>query len=113
MNVAEPRLALGRMAYSRLRLGRYQSPSTGRMVASPSTPRLKGVLMVRNITLGVALLVLAASVAAGVGTAGSNGLVASATGSGQATAGGEQRTFAFTARRYADGSVKGEAQLNN
>jgi len=69
--------------------------------------------MVRIITLGAAFLVLAASVAAGVGTAGSNGLVASATGSGQSTAGGEQRTFAFTARKYADGSVKGEAQLNN
>jgi hypothetical protein len=69
--------------------------------------------MVRNITLGVALLVLAASVATGVGTAGSNGLVASATGSGQATVGGEQRTFTFTARKYADGSVKGELQVNN
>ena len=41
--------------------------------------------MVRKIMLGLSLLVLAASVAAGVGTAGSNGLVASATGSGQTT----------------------------
>ena len=69
--------------------------------------------MVRIITLGAALLVLVASVATGVGTAGSNGLVASATGAGQATVGDEQRTFAFTARKYADGSVKGELQVNN
>jgi hypothetical protein len=69
--------------------------------------------MVRIITLGAALLVLVASVATGVGTAGSNGLVASATGSGQTTFSDEQRTFTFTARKYADGSVKGEVQLNN
>jgi hypothetical protein len=69
--------------------------------------------MVRIITVGAALLVLAASVAAGVGTAGSTGSCHLLRGSGQATFGGEQRTFAFTARKYADGSVKGEAQLNN
>src|SRR6478609_6702446 len=84
-----------------------------RMFASPSTPQAKGSPMVRIITLGAALLVLVASVATGVGTAGSNGLVASATGSGQTTFSDEQRTFTFTARKYADGSVKGEVQLNN
>lgn len=69
--------------------------------------------MVRIITLGAALVVLAASVATAVGAAGSNGIVASVTGSGHVTFTGEQRTFTFTARKYADGSVKGEAQLNN
>lgn len=37
-------------------------------------------------------------------------VVASATGSGHITVEGERRTFAFTARRYADGSVGGEWQ---
>src|SRR5437879_2204758 len=50
---------------------------------------------------------------AGSGTAGSNGITASATGAGTTTYGGQLRTFVFTARKYSDGSVKGEAQLDN
>src|SRR3990172_6971448 len=37
-------------------------------------------------------------------------VVQSVTGSGHFTVGGELRTFAFTARRYTDGSVSGEYQ---
>jgi hypothetical protein len=40
------------------------------------------------------------------------GVVQSATGSGHYTTGGEIRTFAFSAVRNADGSVKGEYQIN-
>jgi len=50
---------------------------------------------------------------AGVALGLSNAVVASATGAGMTTFGGEQRTFAFSVRKYADGSVKGEAQLDN
>jgi hypothetical protein len=66
--------------------------------------------------VGIALLstlLVAAATFVGAGTASSNGVTASATGAGQSTFGGEQRTFAFAARQYADGSVKGELQLNN
>jgi hypothetical protein len=54
----------------------------------------------------------AAALASG-GSAGGNGNVASATGSGQSTFGGEQRTFTFTASMAADGTVTGQAQLDN
>src|SRR5437867_12209486 len=37
----------------------------------------------------------------------------SASGHGNLTAGGELRTFSFTAVTHRDGSVTGEAQLNN
>lgn len=40
------------------------------------------------------------------------GVVASATGSGHYTSGGELRTLAFTATRRADGTVNGEYQVN-
>jgi hypothetical protein len=60
-----------------------------------------------------AAVAVTAAVFAGPVAAGGNGVVASATGSGQATVGGALRTFSFTAREYADGSVQGEAQINN
>ena len=69
--------------------------------------------MFRRITLLAALSVVAAAALAGVGTSAGNGPTASATGAGHSTFGGEQRTFTLTARKYADGSVKGELQLNN
>ena len=44
-------------------------------------------------------------------TAAPGGVVHSATGSGHITSGGQNRTFAFTAREHADGTVKGQAQV--
>ena len=69
--------------------------------------------MFGRITLLAALSVVAAAALAGVGTSAGNGPTASATGAGHSTFGGEKRTFTLTARKYADGSVKGELQLNN
>lgn len=42
-----------------------------------------------------------------------NGVVASATGSGHIMSGGELRTFSFSARQFADGTTKGQAQVNS
>ncbi len=43
----------------------------------------------------------------------SNRVVNSATGSGHITSGGELRTFTFSARRFADGTASGYAQVIN
>jgi hypothetical protein len=43
----------------------------------------------------------------------SNGVVASATGSGHMVRNGFNRTFSFQARKYADGTSKGQLQLNS
>ena len=67
----------------------------------------------RRIMLFTAVGLVAAAALAGMGTTAGNGVVASATGAGHSTFSGEQRTFAFSARKYADGSVKGELQLDN
>ena len=59
-------------------------------------------------------LALALGLANGYGSAladGGNGVIASATGSGHYTSGGELRTFAFSATKQADGSVSGEYQI--
>ena len=69
--------------------------------------------MFRRFMLFTALAVAATAALAGIGTSASNGIVHSATGSGQSTFGGEQRTFTFTDRLYSDGTAKGELQLNN
>lgn len=45
--------------------------------------------------------------------ASATGLVASATGSGHIMIAGERRTFAFNAKKAANGSVTGQFQLNN
>jgi hypothetical protein len=63
--------------------------------------------------LTTALGLLVAAAAAGVGTSAGNGIVSSATGSGQSTFGGEQRTFTLTDRLYSDGTAAGELQLDN
>lgn len=42
-----------------------------------------------------------------------NGVVASATGSGHIMSGGELRTFSFSARQFADGTARGQAQVNS
>ena len=68
--------------------------------------------MLRRFMLLMSAAVVAAALA-GVATSAGNGIVASATGAGQSTFGGEQRTFTLTARKYADNTVKGELQLNN
>ena len=69
--------------------------------------------MFRRFMLFTVLAVVATAAMAGIGTSASNGIVASATGSGQITTAGELRTFAFTARKYSDGTANGEAQINN
>jgi len=56
--------------------------------------------------------VAAALFALVVPTALADGILASATGAGHITIGGENRTFSFTARQYDDGSAKGEAELH-
>jgi hypothetical protein len=43
------------------------------------------------------------------GPAASDGVVASANGSGQFASGGQSRTFAFAATKHADDSVRGRA----
>ena len=66
----------------------------------------------------LALLVLVVGVAV-VGSQavsaqpGKGKVVASATGAGHVTQNAKLRTFSFTAREYADGTVKGQAQLRN
>lgn len=67
----------------------------------------------RFLTLMIASLAVAAGFSAGSGVSASKRVVHSATGSGHAIVGGKLRTFAFTARAYSDGSVKGQAQIYN
>jgi hypothetical protein len=65
--------------------------------------------------LGVSALLVAAAVPALLlvaGAAGGGGVVASATGSGHISTLGGNRTFAFTARQYADGDDKGRLVIN-
>jgi hypothetical protein len=57
------------------------------------------------------ILVAIATLHAGSNAAPGNG--PSASGSGQLTVGGELRTFAFTANTQKDGSIIGQAHLNN
>ena len=61
--------------------------------------------------LAVAAMLVAASVAEA--PAASNPVVASATGSGHLVRNGAFRSFSFSARKYADGTSKGELQLNS
>jgi hypothetical protein len=62
--------------------------------------------------LAIATMLLAATVAEA--PAASNAVVASATGSGHMVRpDGTLRSFSFTARKYADGTSKGELQLNS
>jgi hypothetical protein len=66
--------------------------------------------------LGIMALAASIAVAAAVvapATPAANGVVASATGSGHMIRHGFNRTFSFTARKYADGTVKGQLQLNS
>jgi hypothetical protein len=66
--------------------------------------------------VALVFLVTAAAIAtavAGSAMASSNAVVASTTGAGTSTFGGELRTFSFSARKYSDGSVRGQAQLVN
>jgi hypothetical protein len=65
--------------------------------------------------IGSALLAIGALTAtlAPTVTAAPSGVVNSATGSGHITSGGETRTFAFTATKYADGTATGHAQVNS
>jgi hypothetical protein len=69
-------------------------------------------ILLALLLVGVVALV---TMAPGGAVAQSNGIVVSATGGAHITNPadiGENRTFSFSARKYADGSVKGEAQLN-
>jgi hypothetical protein len=61
----------------------------------------------------LAVLAVAAVMLVQPATSSSNKIVASATGSGHLTTGGELRTFSFSAHKYADGTVTGEMQVNN
>jgi hypothetical protein len=70
--------------------------------------RGRSAVLLTLAAAGVCAAFFAASAAGG-----GNGPTQSATGAGQATVGGEWRNFSYTARTYSDGSVKGEAQLDN
>jgi hypothetical protein len=66
-----------------------------------------------GITALVACIVATAAIVVPATPAAPNGVVASATGSGHMIRNGFNRTFSFTAREYADGTVKGQLQLNS
>jgi hypothetical protein len=66
-----------------------------------------------GITAIVASIGAAAAIVVPATPAAPNGVVASATGSGHMIRNGFNRTFSFTAREYADGTVKGQLQLNS
>jgi hypothetical protein len=81
-------------------------------VSAPGTPNVRRLEMKRFV-LSVAVAasaVLGGQVAAAPGAA--NPVVNSATGSGHRISGGEFRSFSFSARRYADGSSSGEAEVH-
>ena len=60
-----------------------------------------------------ATVLVSAAVLAQAAPGESNGIVASATGSGHMLRNGFYRTFSFTARKYADGTSAGELQLRS
>ena len=60
-----------------------------------------------------ACIAAAAAISVPATFAAPNGVVASATGSGHMIRNDFNRTFSFTARKYADGAVKGQLQLNS
>src|SRR5436190_6372306 len=66
----------------------------------------------RGFLLSLVVL-LAAAAAFGVSGASAAGNGPSATGSGHYSAGGALRTFSFTAITHRDGTVTGQAQVNN
>lgn len=70
--------------------------------------RWRGLLGRSALFAGVALAALLVV----TGAAGNGGVVASATGSGHISTLGGNRTFAFTAREYADGGDKGQLEIN-
>ena len=63
------------------------------------------------VVIGTTLVVAAIFVSAAPGE--SNHVVASATGSGHMVRNGFYRTFSFSARKYSDGTSKGELQLRS
>ncbi|HEX7255553.1 MAG TPA: hypothetical protein VF236_06455 [Gaiellaceae bacterium] len=67
-----------------------------------------GPLAISASTLCVALVGLIGA----TGGVAAGGVTASATGSGHTDALGGNRTFAFTARQYADGTDKGQLEIN-
>lgn len=66
-----------------------------------------------TVILATTAAAAAALLVAGPGVAAPSGVAASATGAGQLNLAGGFRNFSFTARKYSDGSVKGQAQFNN
>jgi hypothetical protein len=60
-----------------------------------------------------ACIAAAAAISVPATFAAPSGVVASATGSGHMIRNDFNRTFSFTARKYADGTVKGQLQLNS
>ena len=77
--------------------------------------RLPSIALVAA-TLAFVAALAAAGTATGhpaLGEPASGPVIASATGSGQFHVGTDLRTFAFTARQYADGTAAGQAQLKN
>lgn len=104
----------------------------GRVIADPFLPtadlvallRLRAQAIGRGSAAGawrprpgryrvrLAMLALsAAAVLSYVVPAAAGGVISSASGSGHITSGDQNRTFAFTARQHADGTVKGQAQV--
>jgi hypothetical protein len=69
-------------------------------------------MMILGIAV-VAVLILALAPAVSTVQAQGNGIVASATGSGQFTSGGEWRTFSFTANTDSSGNSSGQAELHS
>jgi hypothetical protein len=63
--------------------------------------------------LALAAVAASAFLVSASGVAASNGNVASATGAGQLNLPGGFRNFSFTARKASDGTVSGQAQLDN
>jgi hypothetical protein len=70
---------------------------------------MKSTTAAALVFAALALTVIGAPTAAGE----SNAVVASATGSGHMVRNGFYRTFSFSARKYADGTSKGQLQLRS
>jgi hypothetical protein len=74
----------------------------------------KGDVIMRVLVVPLAVVTLLVATAAAQAPAASNAVIASATGSGHMVRpDGTFRSFSFTARKYADGTSKGELQLNS
>src|SRR5690348_9457404 len=79
--------------------------------AGPSTLHVEATMKTTSALIAT-LLAVGAGMSTGAAAAG-NGVVASATGSGQTTSGTQLRTFSFTARTDSSNNSSGQAELFN